>query len=372
MIRRAETRFLFRTLFIAAFLFVVLYALKAENPITERVNANSHVDDNEVDGYNLDFGIGFSSVNALSDKNASKTYKNVKNTLFVNNEVSQPTFSPNITFSIPLGLSLSGYANIIGNSDSTQTKATTSFDLSLGYYISLFDDKLSIYPSITHYFYSKNSTSVTSLLKNQLSLDGSYEFKWLCLSVGGSYLNGESNDFGLNSQFYIPITFESFLSENGQLSICPGMNVVFGNQSFNSDLLIQGLFDGVKDIQKKRTNFNPTIAQVEKSSKLKKTLDALNKLVFGKTSLNGNEYFFDYMNRVDAATAPKFKLSSVGISVPFYYSIYNLSIGVSVSFLRALNTANPNAKLLDKNLVETENTDSFLFSGSIAYNFDWQ
>jgi hypothetical protein len=343
-------------------------------PIVSEIPSIAQQDDKYVEEESqehiLDVGIGYSSNSSISGNNTSSALKNAKKTLFVNSDIVQPTFSPNIIYNAPFGLSLSAFANIIGNSDSTQTKSTTEFDLSIGYNLALLNDKLSIYPSFTHYFYSKNSTSVTSLLKNQLSLDVSYDFNWMYLSVGGTYMNGEKNDYGLNSQLYFPITFEKFITANGQLLISPGASVVFGNQSYNSDLLIQNILDKTNSKKIWRRSIL-TIGDIEKYSTMKKKLLALNKLVFGNETIDSNERWSDYLKRVNQAIEPKFKLTSVGVLLPIYYTINNFSVNFSVSYQIARNTANPNAKLFKFSSNQSDNITSILFSAGLTYSFIW-
>ena len=359
-----------RIFFLATLYLAVPYSLLAKEPLFQQSKKKEPEKEKPVE-HTLDMGLGYSSNNAISGKNSSKIFRNLKKALFVNTDIKQPIFFYNLLYTAPFGLVVSGCTNIIGNSDSTQTQSTTTFDMSLGYNLSLLNDKLTIYPSYTRFFYQDYSTSITSLFKNQFALDLSYDFKYTFLSVGGTLMKGTSTDYGINSQLYFPITIDKFITDKAQLSICPGIDAIWGNQSYNSDLIVQNLLDGVTAVKRKNTGWDPTIAQIAKFPRLSKKLTNLNKLVFGNEPLDGNEKFSDYIARIDNATQPKFKLTTVGISLPLIYTNGNYSMNVTFSYQKALNTANPNAKLFRRASGLSESTNSFLFSAGINYVFGW-
>lgn len=187
----------------------------------------------------------------------------------VNNYLKQPVLSPSIMYTAPSGFTLGSSLLWVGNSDSTEKKATKELDISFGYQMFFFSDKLQIYPSFTRYFYSSNSTSQQSVYIREFGLALWYDFENINWFVTNSLLGGQMSDFIVNTGISVPIKFENTFSEEDNLTFEPEIDFNFGRQDYYNQLLLL----------KKRRLLSSVLRRLQSKQKLKNLYPSSSKFV---------------------------------------------------------------------------------------------
>lgn len=284
----------------------------------------------------LDVGLDFTSnTNTYGRFNADKI---------------QPSLSPYLFYTSPIGLTLGSTAIFVGKSDSTLKKTTSELDLSVGYLLSFFDDKLTIYPSFTKFFYSKNSESMKSVFNSQTSLDISYTYKWLTISVNGALLRGDINDYSLNPSIYGSFEFENFFFQNDALIIEPNLNANFGNQEYYT------LIDSKKLDRIILNKGNIKLKDLRKNSLLH---IALNKYI-DLSKEDPNKTLKEILETYFSTSENEFNLTSLTVTLPVTYTLGNYSTTLAISASKPQNAP----KGYDTDI-------TFYYTVSLAYSFTW-
>jgi hypothetical protein len=260
-----------------------------------------------------------------------------------NNFATQPLFSPSATYFGKNGLFFSGLMNFIGNSDSTNTKTSYETDLQLGYRLDI-SKHFSLTPSITHFFYSKNSNSFKSEFTDYLQMDMNAEFKWWYATVSTGYILGKSNQFILMPQTGVNIQFDHFLGKNHSLALQPSVSFDFSNQSYFNLYYRKGYVFLKPYLAKKP---DATIEQflTDYSSGLV-DFNKLTKLYFNRFFTN-HPRMIARMKKlpqndqlkllIDPGNETKFTLTSVGLTLPVNYYIGNLILSFTFSAYKPIN-----------------------------------
>jgi hypothetical protein len=260
-----------------------------------------------------------------------------------NNFVTQPLFSPFISYFGKRGLFASGLIDFIGNSDSTNTKTTSELDLQVGYRWDI-SDHFSIVPSVTHFFYSPNSNSFKSGFTDYLQVDFGAEFNWWYATVSTGYIMGNSNQFIAIPQTGVSIQFDHFLGKNNSLSVQPSVSLDFNNQDyFNQYYRKKYLF--LKPYYTK----NPDATVGEFITDYTNGLTDFNKLtrLYFNRFFTNHPRFLEKMKNLpqdellkkltDIGKETKFTLTSIGLTLPIYYSMGNLTLNFTFSAYKPMN-----------------------------------
>lgn len=143
----------------------------------------------------------------------------------------QPSLSPALSFFSKWGPDISVLGYFVDNSDDSLEHFTSELDLMLGYSIKPVE-KLTLYPSYSHYFYSKNSNSLKSMFSDEIRMDIDYTEKFFSLGASTGYFLGEQHAFYLTLRNYYTVDFDQFLFREGWLSIQPGIDANFGSYEY--------------------------------------------------------------------------------------------------------------------------------------------
>lgn len=288
----------------------------------------------------------------LTDKTSSlvfgSDYASNTNTFgHFNNFVTQPLFSPYASYYGKKGLIVSGLVNFVGNSDSTNTKTTSELDLQLGYRWDI-TDHFSIVPSVTHFFYSSNSTSIKSGFSDYLQLDLNAELKWWYATVSTGYIFGNNNQLIIIPQTGVNIQFEHFLGKKNSLTFQPSVSSDFSNQDyFNLYYSKKYLF------LKPYINRNPTGTISDFLTDYANDFKESNKLPAEVLKAYFNKFFTNHPrylakmkklpqnavldNLTKISNESKFTLTSIGFTLPVYYYIGNLAFNFTISTYKPIN-----------------------------------
>lgn len=181
--------------------------------------------------------ISASSAYKLNSLFFSIDYLSQTNTLGVVNEsVKQPNYSSSLLFYSAHNFDIGISAIITDNSDSTFTKASTEFDFMGGYTFSVSDD-LVIYPSYTHFEYSKNSYSLQSIFSDIIQTDIYLDKKHYYGGITASYLFGRKNMFFASFQNAIGFEKTDFLFKNSYLSVQLEFDINFSDKNFYNEYI---------------------------------------------------------------------------------------------------------------------------------------
>lgn len=148
--------------------------------------------------------------------------------------IQQPSYSPGVSFFSKYGFDVSALFSILGNSDSTFENYTNEFDIIVGYEWEPVKN-LVIYPSYSHFFYSKNSNSFKSGFNDNLQLDIDYSLKSFNTGISGNYLVGENSTGLVTFRNSVLLEKEDFLFDNLYVAIQPGIDLTWGNQTYYKD-----------------------------------------------------------------------------------------------------------------------------------------
>ncbi len=246
----------------------------------------------------------------------------------LNSLVKQPSYSPEISFYSKYGFDVSAVFYVLGNSDSTFEESTTEFDINIGYEWEPFKNFL-IYPSYSHFFYSKNSYSFKSGFTDNFQLDIDYSIKFFNTGISGNYLFGETNTGIISFRNSILLEKENFLFKNLYVAIQPGVNLTWGNQLYYTDKL------------EKYLSNNPEVAE-----------DLLNRLKSNRPKFynwimlykqNHPELSIQDLVLLFLPTIydedKKFNLNALSFSLPVFFMIgSHLSYMVNLIYYKPINT----------------------------------
>ncbi len=167
---------------------------------------------------------------------ASFDYASNTNTLGNFNQfVKQPSYSPSVQYFSKYGFDLGLAGMLTANSDDSLESSTLELDLSAGYSLYLLENSLVIYPSYSHFFYSRNSGSLKSLFSDNIQLGIIYINKILTVGNTSNYMLGSEKTF--MTTFYLSLNFqkEDFLFKNSLLGFQPELDLNLGNYEYLND-----------------------------------------------------------------------------------------------------------------------------------------
>jgi len=156
----------------------------------------------------------------------------------VNTDVSQPNYSGIISFTSKYGLDASCTYTRVANSDTSFSSTTWETDLEAGYRVHL-PFKLYLYGSYARFIFSDNTATIQSEFKNQFELDAGYEGRYWNPVLTGFYLTGSQNEFMLNVQNSFVFSLDNFPFRNTTLLLQPEADLMFSNQQFYNEYLLQ-------------------------------------------------------------------------------------------------------------------------------------
>ena len=291
--------------------------------------------------------ISASSAYKLNSLFFSIDYLSQANTLgIVNESVKQPNYSSSLLFYSAHNFDIGVSAIITDNSDSTFTKASTEFDFMGGYTFSVSDD-LVIYPSYTHFEYSKNSYGLQSVFTDIIQTDIYLDKKHYFGGITASYLFGRKNTFFASVQNAIGLEKTDFLFKNSYLSIQLEFDVNFSDKNYYNEF-IYNEWD-TDELLTWVSNYYP-LAERE---------------IAARIYLNGIEetksYFYERINIYDPEVfQPEYAITSVDFMLPVYYNIgsfmFNFTSYVIIPTVSSMFY---------------EQSTMFIFNAGIAYIFSF-
>ncbi|MBN1115863.1 MAG: hypothetical protein JXA77_01565 [Bacteroidales bacterium] len=260
-------------------------------------------------------------------------------------EIKQPTIISNLSFISKHNFDI-GYSGIATfNSDTSFSEPAFEHNIFLGYTFYL-KEKISIYPSYTRLFHSKNYNDLTGQFSDIFQTDFSYFGEHFSSFLNFSYILGDKNIFYASWQNALEVGIEDFLKEKSHLNIQAGINFNFNNLHFYSEYLFYSLSE---------------------DELLNWTQDNLSLIIYNRTrtilqgfSLQAAQYYvrnvientdLDYFD-------PKYTLTSMDLFLPVYYSLGNYMFNSSIS----LNIP------LEENTFYDEST-TFYFSTGLSLAF---
>lgn len=164
-------------------------------------------------------------------------YLSQSNTLGVVNEsIKQPSYSSSILFYSKHNFDVGVSAIITDNSDTTFSSSSIEFDFMGGYAFSLTND-LTLYPSYTHFEYSKNSYTLQSVFTDIIQTDLYLEKRLYYGGITASYLFGRKNTFYASLQNALGFDKEDFLAKNSFLSVHLEVDVNFSDKNYYNDFI---------------------------------------------------------------------------------------------------------------------------------------
>jgi hypothetical protein len=310
-----------------------------------------------------------------------------------NSMVSQPNYSLSSGYYGKRGLIVNTTGLMIGNSDTTNSKATYEFDLMLGYNLK-FLKYFSITPSYTHFLYSKNNTTLISAYNQYLQANLSFNYKWVSVSLTGGHTFGNYEEPILQFSLGVPLTFNNTFFKDHTLIIQPTFDASLGNQDYYNTYAYNNLrfllgytylypnadFSDFYDfvVRDQGTlydnylrfypgnSYNDFIQFLESKNTTRDGLAAYRSLVRTRIVRDKNAYNWLYnqyfknpsmeINSVFSANR-NFNFNSIGMVVPLYYSISDFTFSISLSAYKPLNTPS----YLDDDWV-------FYFSAGLSYD----
>jgi len=248
----------------------------------------------------------------------------------------------------------------VGNSDSTNSKFTSEYDLGANYLIAV-SKKLSITPSYTHFFYGSNSASLKSGFNDNAQVTTSLVVKWWTTSVVTGYEWGETNDFSVTPTTSATIKFNNFLGEDNSLSFQPTVGLVL-NKNELSNLYNKKKTKGLADFIKLYPNMtaseflnstDPAIVAWRKAhpavvSSISKRLEKISSKSSGKKKKT------DILLADLLAVKSKFGITSINISLPISYELNNFTFTTNLQYTKPNNQTDPS---------------SFYVSFGVSYSF---
>jgi hypothetical protein len=234
------------------------------------------------------------------------------------------------------------YSGIVtDNSDSTFTKPSFENDFSLGYTLNV-SDKFIIYPSYTHLVHSKNSYALKSIFSDIAQIDALYSTKYYNGSIDISHIWGDKNMLFVSVQNALDLMFEKVFCKDDMLNLQLGFSVNISDNNYYNQLIYNDY------------NYDDFTLWVENNYSpltLARILQRIDNEGFDNIKQEiyyNNPYLFE----------PDYKLTTIDILLPIYYSIHNIMFSVT-GYLTISTATN---EFYDQ-------YTSFLFTGGVSYFF---
>src|SRR3990172_8682740 len=229
-----------------------------------------------------------------------------------NDIAKQPSISPSIVFFSELGADLSLLGYFIDNSDDSLESFTAEADIMLGYTIRPFKG-FTIYPSYAHYFYSRNSNSLKSVFSDDFRLDMDFEYKIINTGLSAGYFTGKQHTFYTSFHNYYRLEMNNFPFKNSFLTIQPGIDLNFGDYEY----LNLYYLDEIRTDQQFYTNLL--------------AYPSIRRYVFIELQKNPDLTYKDVLDAyLEEKAEDSFKLTSVGLSLPFYFMTGNFIVNLGL------------------------------------------
>ena len=245
----------------------------------------------------------------------------------VNTLVKQPSYSPGIIFFSKHGFDVSGLLYVLGNSDSTFENTTNEFDIMLGYEWEAFKNFI-IYPSYSHFFYSKNSDFFKSGFSDNIQLDIDYSIKFFNTGVSGNYLFGENNTGLISFRNSLLIEKEDFILKNLYVAIQPGVDLTWGDQTYFSNEIIDKLKENpeqTREILKDYLSSSKVIDEIRKLRKIYPNLEYWDRVI-----IYINNQYEELQN---------FNLNAISLNLPAFFMIgSHFSLMFNLMYYKPINT----------------------------------
>lgn len=265
---------------------------------------------------------------------------------------SQPSYSAYATYFTPFGLNAGISAIALDNSDTTATKFSYEYDLTLGYELAL-TKRFKTSLNYTHFFYSANSNSVKSLYNDLFQLNLDYNLSKFYTTASVYYVTGSYNELMASLEAGYNFEFADVLFRNSNLSISPAVSTMAGNQEYYSEYAYKTYWYLYLYAQKYP---NYTVNDLyEKSPRVLERIQNRPWRWKNFKKLDG-DLVISSLFEADK----KFTLSSATFNLPVYYSVGNFMFNISYSLTFPLNVPS----YLDDSPVH-------YISAGIAYSVDW-
>jgi hypothetical protein len=243
----------------------------------------------------------------------SADYANNANILGGISPVSkQPYFSPSVSFFSKWNLDVSVIGYAVNNSDDSLDHFTTEADLVAGYGFEPIRN-LVIYPSYTHFIYSRNSNSMKSIFSDDIHLDIDYSYKFADLGISAGYLTGQKHTFYAALHHFYLIKFNHVISRKGYLVIQPGLDANFGDYEYLNLYYLEKLNESGSFYN--YLNLRPYVRQYVNMQKMKYPY------------LRKEHILYSYLRN---RAKDNFKFTSAAISVPITYTYGNISMNLGM------------------------------------------
>jgi len=259
----------------------------------------------------------------------------------INTKIKQPSLSPGLAFLSKWGADLLVSGSFIANSDDSLQNSSLELDIMLGYSLKVHKN-LTLYPSYTHFLYSKNANFFNSVFHSDVRLDLDYNYRFIGMGLTSGYLIGKQQTFYAAFRNYYTISFNKFKADRGSLNIQPGADLNFGNYEYLNLLYLDQLR------QEPRFYYyiykgSPVLYRYYLAARLK------------NPGLTFREFVDDLLENQAEDT---FKISSLNFSLPMFYMIGNFGINLGIFISIPLN---PPEYLSNEAL--------FYFNAGVSYSF---
>ena len=245
-----------------------------------------------------------------------------------NSFISQPNSSPSISYYGKNGLSLSASGFLVGNGGTASApKKSSELDLTGGWDFSLWNNRLTISPSYSHFIYSSGNVTSKSLYTDQTELNLSGSFKWFRPSITTDYLFGTKSALNLNFSLGFNVKIDNLFAQGNTLQFEPSLAANYGDLSY-SDIIARRLFQTLTTL---RTTYgdNITIQQLEANGALATKKQAANQFaILNPTSTLG---------QIFATTKNGYHINSYDLSLPLTYTAKKLTLYSGLNISRPMN-----------------------------------
>lgn len=277
----------------------------------------------------------------------------------VNNYVKQPNYSPYLSFYHKSGLFVNSNLNLVGNSDTTSSKITTEFNLMGGIDWRL-SNVFTITPGFSHYFYEKQSTSLSSLYNNYAEVNLQAQTKHWSGSISAGYLWGYIDEVDVNAQTSVLFTINHIFSKDDYFTIEPMVGAYINNPNYYSKLFY---FLGEYANNHPDARKGNLVADLYNIRNMESEVRYLRQYFrshpgLGKMTLNlipNGVPIYDVLNSKNV-----FTVSSLIFSLPVSYTIGGFSANFNFSLLKPVNQP----FYLPNDVVT-------YFTAGVSYSFQW-
>jgi hypothetical protein len=291
--------------------------------------------------------LGLSPEYKLNSLFFSFDYLSQSNTFGVVNELAkQPSYSGAVYYYSKYNFDLGVSAIITDNSDSSFTHASLEYEFMAGYAFSV-SDNLTIYPSYTHFEYSKNSFTLQSLFTDIIQTDIYLDTKNYFGGVTASYLFGNKNMFFGSVQNALGFDVEDFIFDNSLFSVQLEFDINFSDKNYYNEFIY---YDWSQE------EFLTWVSEYYPRSET---------ILAGQILVNGLEStktrFYDILTEYEPELfKPYYTITSVDFMLPIYYSVGSFMF----NFTPYIIVPTANTVFYDQNPV-------FIFNAGIAYNLNF-